>query len=124
MTDQNGHGIAESLPTGSWSEDDLWAYREFLSSRLAGWMVVLGTNRAVRLHTDLVQARPSFDRMKEALEAGSDVEDLWPEHLREIVRFQSRHIVPREINEPSSAQFGDRDVEGFLPFAVSNGLQN
>lgn len=91
---------------------------EFLQSRLSGWQVVLRTNRAVFLWGDIRVTQPCLEAIQAALEAGDDVADLWLERFREIVRFQSRHIVPRDLNEPSSPVFLSRRNDDYLPFAI------
>lgn len=110
------------------TEADALILMHFQDARIFGWDIVLAINprtgrydgrtrrskEASELMRDLVFNRPSFDVLLQALKDEEDVVELWPEAMRETVRFRIEHKVPRDHNEPTSDVFraSMRDHQG------------
>ncbi|WP_185982839.1 hypothetical protein [Aureimonas mangrovi] len=100
------------------------AFHELILARLFGWSIALGPQDSKRgrrkqalpsadaLFRELFIAKPSWAVSLTAMTAGEDVVELWPERLREVVRFQIDHKVPRVENEPTSAHYAETMREG------------
>lgn len=96
------------------NEDDAWSFIALANARFLGWSVVLGivdgrtdfrtkqSRNAHDLMHDIMLSQPPTEAILNALVAGEDIADLWPECLRQTIRFQIGHKVPRAVNEPTS----------------------
>ncbi|KHJ55130.1 hypothetical protein LA66_00110 [Aureimonas altamirensis] len=114
-----------TLSNGMISEDDALGFAQLINNRICGWTIVLGmkdgrtdfrrkrARQAHHLMHDLLMNMPCLPAIVDAIQAGDDPVNLWPECLRETVRFQIEHKVPREENEPTSARNRRLRAEGF-----------
>lgn len=121
------------------TDDDALVWIEFLDARMFGWDVVMGidpetgrtdfrTRRAksaTELQRDLWFNRPSLELLLQSVMAERDAADLWPETMRETVRFRMEHKVPRAPNEPTSDHYREmkREAGGedWPDFVLSHG---
>ncbi len=107
------------------TEDKALQMFDLINERIFGWTIVLsispdkggrdGRTRRCRdadeLFRDLILNQPDFDDLLACLIADGDPVLLWPESLREVVRFEIDHKVPRDLNEPTSAAGAASRVE-------------
>ncbi|WP_299939446.1 hypothetical protein [uncultured Nitratireductor sp.] len=98
------------------SEDDIHCFADLMIGRIMGWGIPMSINpktgyvdsRTKRaraenhLRQDILMNLPGYLKLTECLRTGGDVVELWPEELREVVRFRISHKVPRDCNEPTS----------------------
>lgn len=98
------------------TEDEAIDFMMFMSERIRGWGTPLSVNprtgfadfrtkAAKQNHvflTDMALQQAGFENLLKCIQSGGHYADLYPEPMREIIRFRADHIVPREWNEPSS----------------------
>lgn len=98
------------------TEDHALIWIDFLHCRLFGWDIAMaidpktGRNdhrtrrnrEAGELMRDISFNMPSFEVLLAAVMADRDIVAMWPEAMRETVRFRIDHKVPRDHNEPTS----------------------
>lgn len=99
------------------TEDEAIDFVMFMDERIRGWGTPLSVNprtgyadfrtRAAKQNhvftVDLALQGVSFADLLACVQRGGHYADLYPEPMRDVIRFRTDHIVPRDINEPSSA---------------------
>ncbi|MFI3904315.1 hypothetical protein [Ochrobactrum sp. S1502_03] len=98
------------------TEDDAIDFMVFMHDRIRGWGIPLSVNprtgfadfrtKAAKQNntflTDMALQHAGFENLVKCIQNGGHYADLYPEPMRDIIRFRADHIVPREWNEPSS----------------------
>jgi len=109
------------------NKPDAYLFYDHLLNRIMGWDIVMAmspetgridfrtrrSKEAMELMRDIILNNPKVDTVLACLEVDGDVTELWPEELREVVRFRIGHKVPREHNEPTNQHaVADRKEHG------------
>ncbi|CDN91782.1 hypothetical protein [Agrobacterium tumefaciens] len=100
------------------TEEEAMAFHDFIHARLFGWNVAISSNNprgmcdgrfastkiGDRLLREVFLNETHWRESVAALMAGTEPACLWPEPMREFIRFCIEHRCPREINEPLSEE--------------------
>ncbi|AVH40631.1 hypothetical protein At1D1609_05790 [Agrobacterium tumefaciens] len=100
------------------TEEEAMAFHDFIHARLFGWNVAISSNNPRGMCDGRFTSTKIGDRLLRevflnethwrdsvaALMAGTDPACLWPEPMRDFIRFCVEHRCPREINEPLSEE--------------------
>lgn len=114
------------------TQEEAMAFHDFIHARLFGWNVAISSNNPRGMCDGRFTSTKIGDRLLRevflnetdwrdsvtALMAGTEPARLWPEPLREFIRFCIEHRCPREINEPLSEEGHKRrtEMQGMPPW--------